>query len=239
MSSLYKERILKIIAISDTHNRHKKLIMPQGDILIHSGDATGRGERGEVEAFLDWFAEQDYQERILIAGNHDWLFERQPGLAEQMCKERDITYLNNSEIIIDGVKIWGSPWTPWFYSWAFNARRTPEQAHTFGGPFIGDIWKLIPDDVNILVTHGPPYGILDEVVMVNGDSKDPKDLVGCEELSKRIAELKDLEIHVFGHIHCSHGQKHINGVSYYNASICDESYAPTNPITIIDYVKNL
>jgi len=99
---------------------------------------------------------------------------------------------------------------------------------------------MIPEDTDILVTHGPPYEILDEVFAVDGSSYRDHGMmpryVGCVDLAARIKEVKP-DLHIFGHIHSGHGQKHVNGVSHYNASICDEMYAPSNPITIIEYEK--
>src|ERR1035438_7317729 len=107
---------MKLVAISDTHNRHNKLVMPEGDVLIHAGDATGQGRLSEVTNFLEWMGKQNYKHKILIAGNHDWLFEVNPVVAEDLCKDNGIIYLNDSGVEIDGVKFWGSPITPHFFS---------------------------------------------------------------------------------------------------------------------------
>ena len=91
-----------------------------------------------------------------------------------------------------------------------------------------------PNDTKILITHGPPYGILDQSSFADGTLR--KEHLGCEDLMNRIKELKELDLHFFGHIHTPGGeQKHVDGVSFYNASICDEQYYPGNPITIVDY----
>lgn len=231
------KQTLKICAISDVHCRWKNLNIPEVDILISSGDYSFKGEKHVVKEFHEWLNKQDAGYIISVQGNHElWVeknFQEAKEIAEKACP--GVHFLQHSPIEIEGIKIFGSAWTPWFYSWAWNARRTPEQALAFGGPFIGDLWKDIPDDTNILVTHGPPYGILDELVYPDGTPKG--ELVGCEELSKRISQLNQLDLHIFGHIHCGAGQKHLNGVSYYNASVCDEQYYPSNPITIIDYQK--
>lgn len=222
----------KIVAFSDTHDRHKGLTLPKGDIAIHAGDATGRGEYEETLAFLKWFGAQNFEHKIFTPGNHDFIFEKNPTLAKQLAEENSVTLLNHETIVIDGIKIFASPWTPYFYNWAFNAGRTiPEAAH-FKKPFIGDLWQDIPADTNILVTHGPPYDVLDELLFIDGRSKGQ--FVGCVELRKKIEEIKP-DIHIFGHIHCQHGQKHINGTSYYNVAVCDEMYGATQPVTVIDY----
>lgn len=102
---------MKIIAVSDTHNRLSKVVFPEGDILVHAGDLTGRGERKEVEHQLDILEKQDYSDIIIIAGNHDWLAEREPEYMKKICEDRNLTYLDNSGIEVDGIKFWGSPWT--------------------------------------------------------------------------------------------------------------------------------
>lgn len=235
---------MRIIAISDTHNRHKKikdfwtedqdgneLEALGGDVIIHSGDATGRGEKGEILPFLDWFAELDFRFKIFVPGNHDWGFEKAPGFYREECKKRGIILLIHEGIEIEGVKFWGSPASPWFYSWAFNYRRTLTEAQTFQHPYIGDIWKLIPDDTDVLITHGPPYQILDELVFVDGTPRG--EFVGCEELLRVIKRVKP-DVHIFGHIHCGYGEKHIDGTSFYNASICDETYYASNDPHVIE-----
>lgn len=222
---------LIIDAISDTHNRHKSFKLPGGDILIHSGDCTGSGTVSEVMAFLSWFADQDYSHLILVPGNHDWLFELNPSLCAEECKNRGIILLNDSGVEIEGIKIWGSPITPWFYDWAFNRHRTKEEAEKLGGPFIKDHWDLIPADTDILVTHGPPHGILDYVPRSTGGFEE----VGCRELLARIYETK-VKLHIFGHIHYAAGHKYLDGRTYVNASALNEQYSPTtgNPKRIIE-----
>jgi len=234
---------LDIIAISDTHNRHKSIKELNGenalggDIIIHAGDATGQGTVSEVTSFLKWYGNLDFTHRILVAGNHDWLFELNPSLVKDMCDQNGITLLNDSNVVINGVKIHGSPVQPWFYDWAFNRARSIEEAQYRNIKEIKPHWDMIPDDTNILITHGPPYMILDELVHVSGEPKGQ--FVGCVKLSERIRELKQLKHHIFGHIHYWGGQTVVkDGIMYHNASICDEMYAPTNPITVIEYEKD-
>lgn len=235
---------MKIVAISDTHNRHKKikkfwtedqdgneLEALGGDVIVHSGDATGRGEKGEILPFLDWFADLDFRFKIFVPGNHDWGFERAPEFYREECKKRGIILLIHESVEIEGVKFWGSPASPWFYSWAFNYRRTLEESTVFNSPWIKNIWDQIPEGTNVLITHGPPHGILDQLVYANGDYKN--EFVGCEELKRAITRIKP-DIHIFGHIHCAYGEKHLDGTSYYNASICGESYMVDNDPHIID-----
>jgi Icc-related predicted phosphoesterase len=212
----------KIVCLSDTHNYSAEINVPDGDILIHAGDATVRGTVPEIEEFLAWFSALPHKSKIFVAGNHDWLYETNNRFARNLTADFKVKYLQDSFMEIDGLKIYGSPWQPRFFDWAFNLNRGAEMAEK---------WKWIPDDVNILITHGPPNGILDEV-----PKKYWTENAGCEELRKRVDEISvfgKLKLHVFGHIHCGYGQREDFGVKFVNASICDESYEPTQlPIVV-------
>ena len=208
----------KIVCLSDTHNCNEQIIVPDGDVLIHAGDATIRGTIPEIAVFNRWFANLPHRLKIFVAGNHDWLFETNNLYARQMLDD-SIIYLQDSFVEIEGFKIYGSPWQPRFYDWAFNLMRGAELAEK---------WKLIPDDTDILITHGPPHGILDEV-----PRKFFVENTGCEELRKKVEEIRP-KLHIFGHIHCGYGQTEKFGVKFINASNCDESYEPTQPPIVID-----
>jgi Icc-related predicted phosphoesterase len=218
---------VNIVAISDTHNKHKKLILPEGDIIIHAGDATIRGEKDEVINFLKWFGSLDYQENIFVPGNHDFLFEKNPDFCKELCNKYNVTLLNDSMIDLNGIRIWGSPITPWYNNWAFNR---------FSGDDIQKHWNKIPkDDVSkphIIVTHGPVYGILDELEKIDGTKLGKH--AGCKMLLKTVLDIKP-KIHISGHIHCGYGNKNFMDIDFYNVSICDEMYIPKNLPTIIEY----
>ncbi len=212
----------RIVCLSDTHNSNAQIDVPDGDILIHSGDATITGTTEEIRLFNRWFSGLPHKHKIFVAGNHDRLFEREPRSAK-MLLDKSVVYLQDSACEIDGLKIYGSPWQPRFYDWAFNLMRGKELAEK---------WKLIPDDVDILITHGPPNGILDEVPREWGI-----DYTGCEELRKRVEDIAAfgrLKLHVFGHIHCGYGIDERFGITFVNASNCDEQYHPVQPPIVID-----
>ena len=214
---------MKIVCLSDTHNCNQEITVPDGDILIHAGDATIRGTQTEVEDFLAWFSSLPHQHKVFVAGNHDWLFETNNRFARLLIANYKIKYLEDSLTDIEGLKIYGSPWQPRFFDWAFNLNRGGELAEK---------WKLIPADIDILITHGPPNGILDEV-----PRKYWVENTGCEELRKRVEEISvlgRLKLHVFGHIHCGYGQTEKFGVKFVNASNCDESYEPSQPPVVIE-----
>lgn len=201
-----------IDCISDTHSKHHHLHLSGGDILIHAGDCTSMGTLNETLKFLDWFGRQNYTHRLLIAGNHDLIFEKEPEKIAEECSNRDIILLNDSGIELEGIKIWGSPVTPWYDDWAYNRHRGEE---------IKKHWDLIPSDTEILVTHGPSYGTLDEVKFQKRFFKN----VGCEELQKKI-QSTDIKLHVFGHIHEGRNVKQLDQRISINASSLNEHYKP-------------
>ena len=207
---------MKITCISDTHNQHNNIpskYLAGGDCIIHSGDMTGRGSRVEVEAFLAWYNELPYTHKILIAGNHDFFFEEAPEyeIDAVLAKYPNITYLNDSGIEIEGLKIWGSPVQPWFYSWAFNRKGTDICPH----------WDMIPLDTDILITHGPAKGYLD--LTLNGD------VTGCPYLLDKISELTNLKLFVHGHIHEAYGRVDFpDGGVFLNASVLNAKYVMSN-----------
>lgn len=213
---------MRIVCLSDTHNCNEQINVPDGDILIHSGDATITGTVEEVKRFNAWFSNLPHKHKIFVAGNHDWLFERNNELARILLDPK-INYLQDSCVEIEGLKIYGSPWQPRFFDWAFNLMRGAELAEK---------WKLIPKDIDILITHGPPNGILDAV-----ERKWGTDYTGCEELRKRVEEIADfgkLKLHVFGHIHCGYGSTEKFALRFVNASNCDEAYTPNQAPIVVD-----
>lgn len=209
---------MRIVHISDTHRiGHGKLTIPECDLLLHTGDIGGRTDIKELTEFLIWFERQPAEEKIFIAGNHDvvldkphllsgWndvskttqlIMKQQHEDAMELIEEYDVKYLCNTDYVYDGVKIFGSPYTPSFHrknGWAFNADRGEE---------ILKQWAKIPSDTDVLITHGPPYGILDEIpekyleIEENDDiHRGCKDLIGV--IKKRLLALK---LVCFGHIH--------------------------------------
>lgn len=218
--------MLRIVCLSDTHNCNEQIVVPDGDILIHSGDATIQGTEPEIEDFLAWFYSLPHKHKVFVAGNHDWLYETNNRFARLLTANFGIKYLQDSFIEIEGLKIYGSPWQPRFFDWAFNLMRGQE---------IAEKWKLIPNDTDILITHGPPNGILDEVSRGNWIEN-----TGCEELIKKVEELSknNLKLHIFGHIHCGYGQAEKFGVKFVNASNCDENYEPSQPPIVVDLENN-
>lgn len=211
----------KITFISDTHNYHKKIDrdLPGGDIIVHSGDISSMGYIHEIKQFLYWYNTlPGYQYKVMIAGNHDFGFQNnEPEVLDLLDDYPNVIYLKDNMDVVDGLRIWGSPWQPEFYDWAFNLPRNGEQ--------LKSKWAMIPEDIDILITHGPPFGYLDKVKgqLIN---------IGCELLRERIDEIKP-KIHVFGHIHSGRGVLESNGTFFVNASVLNEQYQYAySPITI-------
>jgi Icc-related predicted phosphoesterase len=216
---------MRLTFISDTHNKHKQVThaLPGGDILIHSGDISSMGYEHEIREFCKWFNGLDnYKTKIFIAGNHDWGFQDSPDRIKEILDfYTNITYLQDSGVEIDGVKIWGSPWQPRFYNWAFNADR---------GEDIMQHWNKIPDDTDILITHGPAFGYRDTVT-------GRTDRLGCEDLLSRILDVKP-KIHCCGHIHTGYGYAWNEHTYFLNAAVLNESYNYAHKPITIDWVKD-
>lgn len=207
----------KLVLISDTHGFQMPL--PSGDILIHGGDLTGNGTFRAVQRELDWLNSQPHKHVVIIAGNHDFAFEN-PKATSPVLELGRIIYLENSEVTIEGVRIYGSPAQPRFCDWAFNVDR---------GEAIRKYWDIIPNNVDVLVTHGPPMGILDQAAAhLNTEH------LGCEELALAVDRVKP-RIHMFGHIHGGRGYKNFNGTEFFNASMVNEAYQPVHEAWEVEF----
>jgi Icc-related predicted phosphoesterase len=207
---------MKIVVISDTHCH--KVDLPEGDLLIHAGDLSTGGHRSQIQPQLNWLDrqhdEKGYKDVVVVAGNHDKKLED-----PSQFNFRRLIYLDNESTHINGLHIYGSPCTPKFYNWSFM--------HERGEP-IKRIWDRIPDDVDILITHGPPFGIGD---LVRGRH------TGCLDLLHAVQRVKPA-LHVFGHIHEGYGAyvaDAIPNVYFVNAAIMDDDYIPLNKPQVIEW----
>lgn len=209
-------RIVRLVMISDTHEWSCEV--PDGDILIHAGDLTMAGTVNSVDRAGVWLRSLPHKHKIVIAGNHDWLFEKNKNLAKWLLQS-DIIYLENEGVEVEGIKLWGSPITPWFFDWAFNVNR---------GSDIKKYWDMIPEGLDVLITHGPPQDILDQA-----NPKMNTEHCGCEDLLMAVKKKKP-KIHVFGHIHGGYGFQNRGDTVFYNASIVDEAYQPVNDPWCVD-----
>jgi len=209
----------RIVAISDTHCQMGKVKLPDGDILIHAGDLTNRGSIRETSmemTILNQLADR-FKHVIYVAGNHDWLPYMDRNVASSLLGR--VQYLEDSMIEVEGLRIYGSPWTPLFMDWAFMLPRQ--------GEAIRAKWDKIPDGVDVLVTHGPAYGILDQ---------NPQGFaVGCEQLTSALSVMAvPPKHHIFGHIHDSYGTHVGEKTKSYNVAVCNERYQPLNKPTVIE-----
>lgn len=224
---------MRLVFVSDTHNQPMKYPIPDGDVLIHSGDATSRGRHEEIRLFAKWLDSLPHTHKIFVPGNHDLSFEEKiydftdpsndRGLVQRV-NEHTKTLLPNihtlceNSLDIDGVKFYGCSWQPEFCDWGFNLPRR--------GTKLKEAWSKIPNDTNILITHSPPMGILDKTLY-------SREHVGCADLAERLKELNVL-IHAFGHIHEAYGVLELNGTTYINASTCNLRYEAVNAPVVVD-----
>lgn len=204
---------MRLVLLSDTHMHHGALDVPAGDVLIHAGDSTKRGTLAQLGEFAAFIHAQPHAHKIVIAGNHDFGLQEDPALGAALFGS---AYLCDGEANVGGLRVWGSPWQPWFFDWAFNLPR---------GEALRERWALIPTGIDVLVTHGPPMGILDRTA--RGEA------VGCEELMAAIARIRP-RVHVFGHIHEAYGVHRRDDTLFVNASNCTLAYRPDNPAVVVD-----
>lgn len=205
---------MRFVCISDTHEQQGSFDIPDGDVLIHAGDLTWEGQPDRIKRAIDWLRKLPHKFKVVIGGNHDFDFYKYCGTSSI-----DFNILNNGGVSINGFNIWGSPVTPTFGGWAFMKDRGDE---------ISEVWKQIPDNTDILITHGPPLGVLDLTPPRYGSIN-----AGCYDLKKAVNRIKP-KLHVFGHIHNGYGQLEMDGTIFVNASICDEQYHPFNKPILVD-----
>lgn len=215
-----------LIFISDTHGSHRSLQIPDGDILIHSGDFSYRGTKEEVEEFNKWLGYLPHNRKIVVAGNHDKGLAR-PGTtkteAKKLLHNANAIYLEDEEVTIEGLRIYGSPWVPKYGNWSFMLPRNSKELEA---PI-----SQIPEGLDILITHGPSWGNLDRAARAGS--------VGCEIL-QRAVEQKQPRIHCFGHIHPGYGVSNYHyldsgkGTIFVNAAICNDYLTPIHTPIVID-----
>jgi predicted phosphodiesterase len=230
------------------------------DILCFTGDCSSIGRSKEILDFMTWFNDQPAKEKVMISGNHDFFFDatyrsQKRRSSWETCPEDEVKemlltfpkihYLNDSSVNLFGLNIWGSPVQPAFNNWAFNKNRNTivklngdveyYDKNIFNG--IEDHWKLIPENVDILLSHGPPYGYNDSISSASVRlGENPK--VGCADLRSAIQRVKP-KIVAYGHIHEAYGTIEEDAITYINCSSLDEHYNPiNNPIFKILTVKN-
>jgi len=212
---------MRLVLISDTHEQHFNMKIPDGDVLIHAGDATYRGQQRALQKFGKWMREQPHAHKIFIGGNHDLLLEQNPVLAPDFF--RGIHYLCETSVEIHGVKFWGSPFSPRFMDWAFQCERGDDCERR---------WAKIPEGTDVVITHGPPRGCGDECPAMEDRTKLVH--VGCKQLLARLDAIKP-KLAVCGHIHEGYGTYYTpGGTPVVNASSVDGNYRCINPPVVVD-----
>jgi Icc-related predicted phosphoesterase len=198
---------------------HDHLSWPEGDILVHAGDFTMIGKPERIEEFGKWLCDSPYSAIVIIAGNHDILFQKQPEKARKLLSKHDkIYYLEDSGCRVESVSFYGTPWQPEFGSgWAFTLDTEEE---------LNKKWQYIPSDVQVLITHGPPAGILDFTI-------DRKHAGSTSLLTDIIQRIKP-QLHLFGHIHEGYGICRAGEVTFVNASICNANYLPIHAPLVLE-----
>jgi len=216
---------MKIVALSDTHGFHKKLTIPDGDMLIHAGDFSMRAGLRDVVEFAKWFKAQPHQYKIIVAGNHDCYCEGD----RQWTRDEfyPAIYLCHEEATVHGCKVFGSPYSSSIFEpspWSFDY---PKE-----GPRSEALWSQIPEYTDILITHGPPKGICDWVPDVHPSESNN---VGDENLTFHIKRALP-RVHIFGHIHEGYGayMSPLFSTRFYNACVCNRQYKPVNPVLTFD-----
>jgi Icc-related predicted phosphoesterase len=212
---------MKIVATSDIHGFEP--VLPEGDVLVLAGDLTSHGSVADVRKLNSWLSSiaPNWRAMVVVAGNHDWWFQQAPPLAVLDLTARwhaqGIHYLEDTGVTIDGVKFWGSPWTPKFYDWAFMD--TDRQLRRY--------WDMCPEDTRVLVTHGGPWGVLDLT------QRGPN--AGSDSLLSAVGRIQP-EVHIFGHIHEAYGELEDKGIGthFYNVAHCNLQYEPVQPPVVID-----
>ena len=216
---------VRIVAVADTHLYHRDLQVPAGDLFIHAGDLCRGGSPPELATALHWIDSLPHANKVVVAGNHDWALAREGEreVARAALAEAGVVYLEDAEATVAGLRIYGSPWQPEFFAWAFNLPRGAPRAEK---------WAAIPAGLDVLITHGPPQGYGDRVTASRAE--------GCVDLRARVAVVRP-RLHLFGHIHEDGGMWEEHGTVFANvttaecmrgATVIDVDADAVHPVTI-------
>jgi Icc-related predicted phosphoesterase len=198
---------VRIVHLTDTHMLHRRLDVPPGDVLVHSGDFTGKGTVEDYDDVFDWLDSLPHGLKLLVAGNHDALLQKFAKLTRKRIP-KGIIYLEDSGTSFDGLNFWGSPWTLGPQWMAFTYRAMEGESTR---------WAQIPSDTNVLITHGPPQGILDRDY--SGQHR------GDARLLARLEAVRP-KLHLFGHVHDQNGEMERFGTKFVNAAVGDDDEDP-------------
>jgi len=234
------DQIVKLVCMSDTHStqREFRFSIPDGDIFIHAGDFTRYGLPSEIVAFNNWLATLPHRHKVVVSGNHELsldpsTWEEAAEYMDQAGETRQSTeqvrslltnciYLEDEIIEVMGLKIFGSPWQPDFSQSAFCLQR---------GESLRKKWSKIPEDTEVLVTHGPPLGVGD--LCSGGGGR-----AGCQDLLEQVTKVVKPKLHVFGHIHEGYGMYKNGKTTFVNAATVGPGYKPINPPVVFNFKKS-
>jgi Icc-related predicted phosphoesterase len=205
---------MRFVFLSDTHGLLDRVKVPDGDVLVHCGDATAYGGEEALQIFGQAFSELPHKYKIFVPGNHDVFFEKNPNRARKLMKGCQV--LIDRSVQIQGVRIYGSPYTTLFMDWAFMESER----------FLEARFARISKDTQVLITHGPPQNIL--------DTNDTGRTCGSWPLAEAVEKLPELRIHAFGHIHEAYGTLTLGKTKFINCSVVDEYYNLVNEPVVED-----
>jgi Icc-related predicted phosphoesterase len=201
---------VKFLHLSDTHNHHRFLTnLPAADLIIHAGDVSMAGNGSEVMDFIDWFGSLDYKYKIFIAGNHDDCLDGEARERIQKFLPANMHYLYNSGVEIENIRFWGIP---------FFMSGKLELEHYYRA------LESIPCDIDVLITHRPPFGILDTSHNIT---------YGCPDLLQTVLKIKP-KFHLFGHIHGAYGMEKSKTTTFVNGALMSENYRLANEARVFE-----
>lgn len=213
---------MKACHLSDTHDVYQDLSMlveADTEIVFITGDLTYKGSNHELKVLLQQLRKLKAKvpHVVVIPGNHEVGCQKRERLWKYCFKRIGVHFLVHESITIEGINIFGTPWTPWFFGWAYQYYN-PSYASQTVGEYLAtgqEVWAAVPENTHVILSHGPPANVLDGCR--NGH-------VGCPDLAARIRELPNVKYSLFGHVHEGYGTETIDGVLYSNASIMTGKY---------------
>ena len=220
--------MVKVTCISDTHLEHKRLTKKlvnhssSPSVFIHAGDFTNFGNIEKIEEVFYWVSDLPYDHLLMICGNHEVKVSENDAMLKPLAASYGIQLIHNEVVEIEGFKFYGEPRSREFFNWGWSYNPGQEAE---------EVWAKLPEDIDVLVTHGPPHGCCDFIPTIDLHTLKPVGHQGCISLRRAIEEKKPRYV-VCGHIHEGYGTSLINETTVINAAIMNKNYVPVNdPVT--------